>query len=166
MVLRERIQDLEDTCNLLMSKEQEWNSTCAEIKSLYVNVVAKHLQVPVRILGALSADLYENLDPKDVLNLQNNYVGNPEFYPWKVKCEDDIVQNVLNTEDPLLKQLKATYNDEIVKDVLRATSEIVQVNGSARYCTPVAWNPERSCEMSCAEICRLFVLMLINQEDL
>ncbi|XWS65980.1 hypothetical protein CRYUN_Cryun05aG0160800 [Craigia yunnanensis] len=105
------------------------------------------------------------LKSTELCSLWQNLVTNSEWYPFKRELIDGKDQEIINSDDIMLKKLRSEWGDEVYKAVSNSLLELNEYNGSGRYIVLELWNFKEGRKASLKEAVECIIQELKTQKS-
>ncbi|KQK20464.1 factor of DNA methylation 1 [Brachypodium distachyon] len=177
--LNERLEQekkrLEELSGELVRKERESNDELQEARKELMegleDMLSGHTAIGVKRMGELDErpfqnacrkkfgnDDYETIAAQLVSSWQEE-IKKPAWHPYKfVKDENGEDKEVVNDDDPRLRELWIEYGDDVCNAVKTALSEVNEYNPSGRYAVLELWNFKKARKATMKEVLRYIFL--------
>ncbi|KAG8391199.1 hypothetical protein BUALT_Bualt01G0163000 [Buddleja alternifolia] len=163
--LKEQVRDLETEIEELKDEKQ----TMIELKTMLTHHRATFC---IKKMGELNKKPFEEMcsekcsdkDWKDesarLCSLWEEKVKNPHWQPFKRIKINGRLQEVIDEDDEMLKQLRDEGGEKVYESVVNALLELNEYNGSGRYPVFELWNNKEKRKATLKEIVEYIIKQL------
>ncbi|KAE8810037.1 hypothetical protein D1007_13359 [Hordeum vulgare] len=162
---------LEELSGELVKKERESNDELQEARKELIagleDMLSGRTAIGIKRMGELDERPFQNAcrrkygnndyetSAAELVSSWQEEIKKPTWQPYKfVKAEDGTDKEVVNDEDPRLKQLWIEYGDDVCNAVKTALSEVNEYNASGRYVVSELWNFRKNRKATMKEVLR------------
>ncbi|EMS64523.1 hypothetical protein TRIUR3_35150 [Triticum urartu] len=162
---------LEELSGELVRKERESNDELQEARKELImgleDILSGRTAIGIKRMGELDERPFQNACKRkygnddhetraaELVSSWQEEIKKPAWHPYKfVKAEDGSDKEVVNDEDPRLKQLWIEYGDDVCNAVKTALSEVNEYNPSGRYVVSELWNFRKNRKATMKEVLR------------
>ncbi|WOL14902.1 hypothetical protein Cni_G23683 [Canna indica] len=152
---RER-EELEYLNNTLISKERQSNDELQEAKKELIagldELLSGRTLIGIKRMGELDQKAFQNACKKkfkpeeadlkavELCSSWQEELKKPSWHPFKILMCDGKEKEVIDEDDPKLKELWIELGDDVCNAVKTALNELNEYNPSGRYVVPELWN--------------------------
>ncbi|XP_051224111.1 factor of DNA methylation 1 [Lolium perenne] len=162
---------LEEMSGELVKKERESNDELQEARKELItgldDILSGRTAIGIKRMGELDVRPFENacrrkygnddyeMRAAELISAWQDEIKKPAWHPYKfIKADDGTDKEVVNNDDPRLRELWLDYGDDVCNAVKIALSEVNEYNPSGRYVVPELWNFQKNRKATMKEVFR------------
>ncbi|KAM7250609.1 hypothetical protein ACFE04_022492 [Oxalis oulophora] len=169
--LQEKTDDLnacQEIYNYLIVKERKINDEIQEARKVLMEGLKRMTEgsynIGIKLMGSINRKPFSDAcmlkfspveydwEVESLCSMWDDNIRDPHWHPFKVQIVNGKAEEVINEDDPKLKQLREEWGDAVYNAVAIAMTEMNEYNASGRFAIPEIWNFQENRKATLSEV--------------